>query len=398
MPLALVVMASILGRTTSDSGRYLDLLSSPGKLEIVRHPPAADYTGMPSHGKIKSLPSYRPGSGSNWQVDLRSCDLSTVDLRDRREDLLHADFDSRTIWPARLPEGFDVARVMDLGKNPGLGLRALHARGITGAGVGIGMIDQALLVQHVEYKKQLRLYEEIHWLEGSDAQMHGPAVASIAVGKGVGVAPEADLYYIAEWHARSSGARGFEFDLPPLARSIDRLVAISKTLPRERRIRVISISLGINPSMTGFDLVKAAISKAEQAGVYTVYVRAGFMGLGREPLENPDEFTSFGPGEFWKRSWSGGIGSLMVPMDSRCIASPTGDSDYAFYRNGGMSWAVPWVAGLYALACQVNPQVTPEIFWEKARKTGAITKIQRDGKTVEFGPVVNPRGLLEALR
>ena len=26
--------------------------------------------------------------------------------------------------------------------------------------------------------------------------MHGPAVASIAVGKTVGVAPEADLYYI----------------------------------------------------------------------------------------------------------------------------------------------------------------------------------------------------------
>ena len=29
-----------------------------------------------------------------------------------------------------------------------------------------------------------------------DAQMHGPAVSSIAVGKTVGVAPEADLYYI----------------------------------------------------------------------------------------------------------------------------------------------------------------------------------------------------------
>ncbi|MFI5457579.1 MAG: S8 family serine peptidase [Isosphaerales bacterium] len=394
----LVLVVGVTIASWSGGVKYADLLSSPGKLEIVRHPSAADYTRMPSRGKLKSIPSYRPGSGENWQVDLRSCDLSALDVRDRREDLLHADFDSRTIWPSRLPEEFDVARIMDLGKNPGLGLRALHARGITGAGIGIGIIDQALLVEHVEYKKQLRLYEEIHWLEGSDAQMHGPAVASIAVGKGVGVAPEADLYYIAEWHARSFGALGFEIDLPPLARSIDRLVAISKTLPRERRIRVISISLGINPRMKGFDLVKDAMSRAEQAGIYTVYVGADFMGLGREPLENPDEFTSFGPGEFWKRSWGGEIGSLMVPMDSRCIASPTGDSDYAFYRNGGMSWAVPWVAGLYALACHVNPQVTPEIFWETARKTSVITKIQRDGKAVEFGPVVNPRGLLEALR
>jgi hypothetical protein len=398
MLLTLVVMAPILDRGQSEGGRYADLLSPPGKLEIVRYPPAADYTRMPSRGKIKSLPSYRPQSGSNWQVDLRSCDLSALDLRGRRDDLLHADFDSRTGWPARLPEGFDVTRIMDLGKNPGLELRALHARGITGAGVGVGIIDQALLVEHVEYRKQLRLYEEIHWIEGSDAQMHGPAVASIAVGKDVGVAPGAELYYIAEWHARSSGAGGFEFELAPLARSIDRLVAISKTLPRERRIRVISISLGFNPRMKGFDLVKDAISRAEHEDIYTVYVGAGFMGLGREPLEDPDAFASYGPGEFWKRSWGGEIGTLMVPMDSRCIASPTGESEYAFYRNGGMSWAVPWVAGLYTLACQVNPRVTPEIFWETARKTGVMTKTLRDGKAVEFGPIVNPRGLLEALR
>jgi len=396
MILALVVGVTIA--SWSGEVEYVDLVSSPGKLEIVRHPPAADYSRMPSRGKLKAIPSYRPGSGQNWQVDLRSCDLSALDVRDRREDLLHADFDSRTIWPSRLPQEFDVTRIMDLGKNPGLGLRTLHARGITGTGVGIGIIDQALLVQHVEYKKQLRLYEEIHWLDGSDAQMHGPAVASIAVGKSVGVAPEADLYFIAEWHSRSFGALGSECVLPPLARAIDRLVAISKTLPRERRIRVISISLGINPGMRGFDLAKEAISRAERAGIYTVYVQDGFMGMGREPLENPDEFACFGPGEFWKRWWRGGTGSLMVPMDSRCLASPTGDSNYAFYRNGGMSWAVPGVSGLYALACQVSPQVTPEIFWETARKTAVITKIERDGKTVEFGPVMNPRGLLEALR
>ena len=206
------------------------------------------------------------------------------------------------------------------------------------------------------------------------------------MGKSVGVAPEADLYYIAEWHARSFGALGFEFDLPPLARSIDRLVAVSKTLPREHRIRVISISLGINPRIKGFDLVKDAISQAKQAGIYTVYVQDSLMGLGREPFKDPDELASFGPGEFWKRSWKGGVSSLMVPMDSRCLASPTGDSDYAFYRNGGMSWAVPWVAGLYALACQVNPQVTPEIFWETAHKTGAITKIRAMARPWSSGP------------
>jgi subtilisin family serine protease len=47
--------------------------------------------------------------------------------------------------------GFDPTRVTESGKDRGLEMRALHARGITGKGVGIAVIDQPLLVNHVEY-------------------------------------------------------------------------------------------------------------------------------------------------------------------------------------------------------------------------------------------------------
>jgi subtilisin family serine protease len=91
---------------------------------------------------------------------------------------------------------------MELGKNPGFDLDKLHSSGITGKGVSIAIIDQALLVDHEEYKDNLKMYEEIHWPsdKNDQAQMHGSAVTSIAVGKTVGVAPGADLYYIAEQH------------------------------------------------------------------------------------------------------------------------------------------------------------------------------------------------------
>ena len=383
----------------SQEDMYRTLLSSPGKLEIVRHPPAADYSRMPSRGKITSLPSYQPESENNWQVDIRSCDLSSLDLMDRLEDLMYADFDTRTIWPSLLPNGFDIEHIMELGKNPGLGLRDIHKQGINGAGVGIAVIDQALLVDHVEYKDQLRLYEEIHWGKGSAASMHGPAVASIAVGRNVGVAPAADLYFIAEWHARSKAGGGFAFELTPLAHAIDRIVEINRSLPQERGIRVISMSLGINPRMDAFDLVKEAISKAEKAGIYTVYVGSErFMGLGRKPFANPDEITSYGPGLFWKKSGTGNASSLMVPMDSRCTAAPNGESDYAFYRSGGMSWTVPWVAGLYALACQVKPDITPQIFWQVARETSVVASARFGDKTQQFGRVINPRDLLDKLK
>ena len=74
---------------------------------------------------------------------------------------MYASFDSQTQWPAanKIPAGFDWRKIMELNKDPGLEVRALHEQGITGKGVSIAIIDQTLLVDHIEYKDRLRLYE-----------------------------------------------------------------------------------------------------------------------------------------------------------------------------------------------------------------------------------------------
>jgi subtilisin family serine protease len=80
--------------------------------------------------------------------------------------------------------------------NPDAEVRRLHAQGITGRHVGIAIIDSFLYTDHREYGDRLRWYDEIDGRPGDPAVWHGTAVASIAVGRTVGVAPEADLYFI----------------------------------------------------------------------------------------------------------------------------------------------------------------------------------------------------------
>ena len=87
----------------------------------------------------------------------------------------------------------------------------------------------------------------------------------------------------------------------------------------------------------------------------------------------------------------------MVPMDSRCVASPTGPEHYVFYAQGGWSWSVPYLAGLYALACQAKPTVTPEEFWSVGLETGTTVTVERDGKTLQLGKIVDPVALIRAL-
>jgi len=397
---SIAITASNLNSNTtsfvSEKDDYNTLLNPNGSIGIVRHPTAAAYGW-----ELKFLPSYDPASSYEFQIDLRSCDISMLDIQDRLQDLLLADFDSKTKWPTKLPVGFNPDKIMSLGKSPGLNVRELHNKGITGKGVGIAIIDQPLLVDHVEYKDRLKMYEEIHWEKDSlTAQMHGPAVASIAVGKNVGVAPGADLYFIATWNGTIPGNSVFDVDLLPIAKSIDRFVAVNKLLPKEKRIRVISISLGINAKMQNYTIAMKSIKAAEKQGIYVVYVDSDpFEGMGRAPNKNPDDFNSYSKGFFWKDE-AYNNDNLLIPMDSRCVASPTGNNDYVFYSNGGMSWTVPYVAGLYALACQVKPDITPNVFWNIAFETSVTIKITDADNTQdkkEFGKLVNPVKLIERL-
>jgi len=348
---------------------------NPGTaLGIVRHPPASAWGG---YGEVlESFPVPDPNSRNPFALDFRGDNLGKLDLSGKLTDLLKANFDDATTWPAKLPAGFDPARFMETGRNPGLGVRELHKRGITGKGVGLAIIDMGFLVDHVEYKDRVRLFEEIH--SGDEtAQMHGVATASIALGKSVGVAPEADLYYIASFPAGGGDSKGRDFSF--WAQAIDRILEINRTLPADRKIRVISMSIGWDPSETGYADIMAAVERAKKEGVFTVCTSMeqtyGFVlfGLGREPGKDPERFDSFGEaswGGLYPHEQPGGKEALLFPMDSRTTASPTGVDRYAFYRLGGLSWSVPWAAGLYALACQVKPDLTPELFWKTALETG----------------------------
>ena len=392
--------------------RFLPLLSVLLLLTSCALPPpeetAAEGTEIiarcPVAGERETAPQALPSSG-----DLRGTDLRDLDLTDEAERLFAADFDTRTQWPEKLPEKFDPAQLLEWGKDPGLGLRELHQRGITGKGVGIAILDQTLLTEHQEYGDRLRYYQEYHNAAQEPASAHGPAVASIALGKTVGVAPEALLYYIADDNYRDEGSK-FAVDLSYYAEDVDRFTALNETLPDEEKIRVLSISIGWTEETAGAEALEAAIARARAAGIAVVCVNSRdpllepWMGMGRRRRGSYNNRADFRPGVFWQEllysgEFRGADGSLLlVPMDRRTAASPAGAEEYVQFAEGGMSWAVPYVAGLYALACQVKPEVTFAEFLAAAQATANPISIWKDEDAeYPYGRVVDPAALLAAL-
>lgn len=312
---------------------------------------------------------------------LAGVSTAKLDLRDQLKAVNKFTFDTRTVWPAadKLPAGFEPARLLEEGKNPGLGVRKLHAAGIDGKGVGIAIIDQPLLKDHEEYKDRIVAYTEVD-TDGAGPQMHGPAVASIAVGKKCGVAPGASLYYFAvptwKWMHNE-----------PWAEQLERIIELNRTITGTPKIQVVSISLGAFSERPNPARWSEAVKKAEENNILVVTCDPHYLQVATlKRIENrPDPGASD-----YVRGWFGDPGdALCAPAANRTLAGFRGPQNYTYDRTGGLSWTVPYVAGVAALAWQVNPSIKPREMLELVKRTAIKTAA---------GSVINPAAVIEAAK
>ena len=369
--------------------------------QIAARPAAADYSWFCKNSHPQGQPEKVLAPA---QLDVRSCDISAWDLTaytaEELADVLT--FDSKTKFPAKnkLPKGFNSKKILKNGKNPGLGVRALHKKGITGRGVSIALIDQNMLIGHKEYPKNVAYYEQDKfWDKAPAASMHAPAVVSIAAGKTVGVAPQATVFELA--HALGEQLPNHRYDARPIAHMLRRVAELNKQLSPAQKIRVVSISRGFDKTDLGAEEITAARQALENDGV-AVFSTNDVLTLSRNhALDDPDDATAYCRAAYWFAEYDlpfyEYIQGPIVPTDFRTVASPTGAKDYVHYANGGLSWAVPYVAGLYALGVQVYPGLTKEIFVQKANETADKRTCSYQG--VSFtAALINPTKLLAEIK
>ena len=396
-----------------------------GPIRIARRVPPADYYPLKDKW-FKQIFLEKFLSNSIKEVNLEHCDLSELDLTGKYDILINSSFDTKTQWPNELPEPFNPDQILETGKNPGLELRGLHNRGITGRNIGIGIIDYALLTGHIEYRKRLKFFEEIPSGRGY-AHMHGTAMSSIAVGKTIGTAPHANFYFIAASNLKrqKKGTSRAKLDFSNTAKAVNRLLEINEKLPEHKKIRVISISTCWAPGNDGYKEMDEAVNRAIKKGIFVISsnlfetygCKFFFHGLDRDPLKDPDDFSAYsvlgweewisllGESRFpefiriYEEKFESSLENdiLLIPIYSRTEASPAGKKEYTFSRRTGWSQVPPYIAGIYALACQVNPDITPEIFWETALKTGEERFVQK-GEKKFHGKIINPVKLIQAIR
>lgn len=311
---------------------------------------------------------------------LADVSLAKLDLRASGALLRAMPFDSLTEWPPkdRLPADFNPAKVLEDGKNPGLGVRQLHREGIDGRGVGIAIIDQPLLLGHREYSSRL-VYYNAAGLAKAAADMHGPSVASLAVGRNIGTAPKAILYYFAvpSWIPDNSYRAG----------ALRAVVELNKTVPETEKIRIVSISQGGFRQRRNFDRWREALEHAEKNGILVVTCDPDSIDFGNLTRNRDDDPDS--PASYTREIWDHRPHPLWVPGGNRTRASYRSDDAYAFDVIGGRSWSAPYLAGVAALGYQIDPTLSAAKVKELLLKSATPSNA---------GPILNPRGFVESVK
>lgn len=315
--------------------------------------------------------------------DFRGLDLSDKNFKNVSLDVLKTiNFDSQTKWPnkEKLPTEFNLKDIFENSKNPGLGLRELHNSGITGANINVAIIDQKLDVHHNEYSQKILSYEEVGKIN-EKISMHGPSVASLLVGKNCGIVPESKLYYIATPSGKNCNWNN-------QTTALNKIMNRNKSLSEKEKIKVVSCSLGYPNQSFGGSLsdYKKAINEVRKSGVILVdaniFFELGFTGGGSIiNKDDPDTYEKWLFTQESKSSRNSINDKVIIPSDYRTVASSWNKKDknttdeYAFYGRGGVSWSIPYLAGIFALMLQTNKDLTMIDMIKLLKNTSTLNKI-----------------------
>lgn len=298
-------------------------------------------------------------------------------------------FDQSTQW--RREDEPIAQNILNLGMDPGLGIRELHSQGITGKGVTVAIIDQPVVLEHPEFQGKIVKYYDAGTGEfANTGSMHGPAVISLLAGDNIGTAPDVKIYYVA--------APSWLGDAKYYADALDWIIEENKKLPDENKIRAVSVSTmpsGIWALLTeNQDAWDAAYQRATEADILVLdcTYEQGITVPCTHDLNEPDNVSKCIP------NWGGPTDSphqrINIPT-RRTTATEQGSDgklvfSYQYTGQGGLSWTVPYLTGVLAMGWQINPDLTNsqllDLLYESAYATNGSAGI------------INPKAFIDLVK
>lgn len=299
-------------------------------------------------------------------------DVSKIDMNNLSlENFKRLTFDSKTIFSDEQIKKFHPEKLLEQGKSFSNGMERLHIEKIDGRGTTIGIIDSCFdstiaelkgrVVQHIVFEKldgndfvSHREYRE----EDGDG-FHGKTTACLATGNECGVAPNAKMYLfgIAEG---TSWAEAKE-------------AILKYIIENNINLDIISMSADIGTSKEGQEI----LDKLENQGCtfldsskFWKDFSWGRISENGEAVLLDEMMKTMCDMQYDENSKGGKVlknipNTVILPCTGRTSLQIGKEKVYKY--NGsvcGASFAIPQVAGLFAIARQIDPSIRYDEFIE----------------------------------
>jgi len=254
----------------------------------------------------------------------------------------------------------DLDATLSYGVDPGLGVKVLHELGYTGGDVVIAYADQGIKQPfNEEYKDNIIEYHDL--TEGKETDsMHGASVLSLLCGTNIGTAPDAKVYFISYYTMDN-------FSSYDLGECLDEAMKINKGLDSKDQIKMIGYSNNVRDDLDGKEDFIKKIKEAEDSGIM-VFFCGDYVGGRFEKYSdksNPDNLI-LELGDLNE-------GVAVVPESGRTTVVQNDEYQY-WLDDGGLSWTMPYMLGLYAIALGIDPTLTKDDIYQNVKDTNSINK------------------------
>lgn len=282
----------------------------------------------------------------NWGfcfADLRSHEFEeNIDERIIRK----VPFSTRTIFPEKYPFHYNESIFHTFED-----VQNLHELGIDGSGVNVAIIDFTFDTVPNELKECLNNFVNLN--DKAEVHFHGTTTATQFCGKNLGIAPKAKLWFYGTGQGKNNILN-------------DNILALKDIYEQNKRganIKIVSISSSVHRENPEFEEL---CEKILQQGCYIIDSSV----FGKDfTCINQDSNT----GELFYSDWQLGNDEMMskiaVQTGGKMTPLVTTENDYLYCGQSTYSWSIPTLAGHFALALQVNPNLTYNEFVELTNKT-----------------------------
>jgi len=354
------------------------------------------------HALILKLKAHTDNAMEAQGMDLSGENFAQTSL----QELWQLSYDTKTLWPEEnlLPPGFKPGVVSTSTISPGLEICKLHEYGITGKGISVAVIDKPILSTHREFSGRIEYIIEVFKDHPRNKRLHfhGIACASLLAGEKYGVVNQGFLYYFA---VPDDGKNVSNYTA-----ALEKILQINSELPGPKKIKVVSISDGIpRDKRDNPDSIKLlqTIKEAEKQGMAVVHCGVfpiNFIVTGCPPGKNREEAENYELWLYWQRRiYEMDVKERKIYLDNLklrignyiCVpgeyrTSNSGNGEYTYWGEGGLSWACPYLAGLIALGLQVNTSMSAQDLYKVIIETSTFNR---------FGiKVVNPDAYIKKVK